>query len=175
MGKTVFFLGAGFSADAGGPIQNDIIKWILDEKFLEQFKYEQTVVSARENFIRFIEKDLEINEKLWNNIALEDIFTPIDRAVVNNRSFKNFDIKKLVNLREEFHFLMGVAIHYGVDYNRKDDQYIDDFAKKLNEVAKKRLKNIANDNVSIISSNWDLLLDNSLNKILQQYCAEEKV
>ena len=29
--------------------------------------------------------------------------------------------------------------------------------------------------MSIISSNWDLLLDNSLNKILQQYCAEEKV
>lgn len=29
MNKTVFFLGAGFSKDAGGPIQNQIIETIF--------------------------------------------------------------------------------------------------------------------------------------------------
>jgi len=38
MNKTVYFLGAGFSADAGGPIQNQIIQFILDDKFIEKFQ-----------------------------------------------------------------------------------------------------------------------------------------
>ena len=38
MNKTVYFLGAGFSADAGGPIQNQIIQFILDDKFIEKYK-----------------------------------------------------------------------------------------------------------------------------------------
>ena len=33
MGKTVYFLGSGFSKEAGGLVQNEIIKTILDEDF----------------------------------------------------------------------------------------------------------------------------------------------
>ena len=33
MEKTVYFLGSGFSKEAGGLVQNEIIKTILDEDF----------------------------------------------------------------------------------------------------------------------------------------------
>ncbi|WP_433627619.1 hypothetical protein [Chryseobacterium cucumeris] len=174
MSKTVYFLGAGFSADAGGPIQNDIIKFVLSNEFKRCFELNSKVEQARNKFILFIEKDLYIPKDLWNNIALEDIFTPIDRAISNGKSFKGFDVKELVNLREEFHYLMGIAIHYGVDHLDKPKGYIYDFAKYINLVAKERLKGIENDNIAIITTNWDLLLDNDLNRFVRSFSDNEK-
>ena len=140
MNKTVYFLGAGFSADAGGPIQNQIIQFILDDKFIEKFQSNPEVIKARKSFIKFIEKTLSIDKKLWDNIALEDIFTPIDRALSTGKSFKNFGTNELIKLREEFHLLMGSAIKFGVD-NENNKDYINEFAKYINTIAQKRLEN----------------------------------
>ena len=167
MNKTVYFLGAGFSADAGGPIQNQIIQFILDDKFIEKFQSNPEVIKARKNFIKFIEKTLSIDKKLWNNIALEDIFTPIDRALSTGKSFKNFGTNELIKLREEFHLLMGSAIKFGVD-NENNKDYINEFAKYINTIAQKRLEN-GLDEISVITTNWDILLDNSLEDLTRRY------
>jgi NAD-dependent SIR2 family protein deacetylase len=167
MNKTVYFLGAGFSADAGGPIQNQIIQFILDDKFIEKFQSNPEVIKARKSFIKFIEKTLSIDKKLWDNIALEDIFTPIDRALSTGKSFKNFGTNELIKLREEFHLLMGSAIKFGVD-NENNKDYINEFAKYINTIAKKRLEN-GLDEIAIITTNWDILLDNSLEDLTRRY------
>lgn len=167
MNKTVYFLGAGFSADAGGPIQNQIIQFILDDKFIKKFQSNPEVIKARKNFIKFIEKTLSIDKKLWNNIALEDIFTPIDRALSTGKSFKNFGTNELIKLREEFHLLMGSAIKFGVD-NENNKDYINEFAKYINTIAKKRLEN-GLDEIAVITTNWDILLDNSLEDLTRRY------
>ena len=167
MNKTVYFLGAGFSADAGGPIQNQIIQFILDDKFIEKFQSNPEVIKARKSFIKFIEKTLSIDKKLWDNIALEDIFTPIDRALSTGKSFKNFGTNELIKLREEFHLLMGSAIKFGVD-NENNKDYINEFAKYINTIAQKRLEN-GLDEISVITTNWDILLDNSLEDLTRRY------
>ena len=167
MNKTVYFLGAGFSADAGGPIQNQIIQFILDDKFIEKFQSNPEVIKARKSFIKFIEKTLSIDKKLWDNIALEDIFTPIDRALSTGKSFKNFGTNELIKLREEFHLLMGSAIKFGVD-NENNKDYINEFAKYINTIAQKRLEN-GWDEISVITTNWDILLDNSLEDLTRRY------
>ena len=167
MNKTVYFLGAGFSADAGGPIQNQIIQFILDDKFIEKFQSNPEVIKARKSFIKFIEKTLSIDKKLWDNIALEDIFTPIDRALSTGKSFKNFGTNELIKLREEFHLLMGSAIKFGVD-NENNKDYINEFAKYINTIAQKRLEN-GLDEISVITTNWDILLDNSLEDLRRRY------
>ena len=167
MNKTVYFLGAGFSADAGGPIQNQIIQFILDDKFIKKFQSNPEVIKARKNFIKFIEKTLSIDKKLWNNIALEDIFTPIDRALSTGKSFKNFGTNELIKLREEFHLLMGSAIKFGVD-NENNKDYINEFAKYINTIAQKRLEN-GLDEIAVITTNWDILLDNSLEDLTRRY------
>lgn len=167
MNKTVYFLGAGFSADAGGPIQNQIIQFILDDKFENEFQYKPEVINARKSFIKFIEKTLSIDKKLWDNIALEDIFTPIDRALSTGKSFKNFGTNELIKLREEFHLLMGSAIKFGVD-NESNKDYINEFAKYIDTIAIKRLEN-GLDEIAVITSNWDILLDNSLDKLTRMY------
>ncbi|HAT3992248.1 hypothetical protein HZQ84_10545 [Elizabethkingia anophelis] len=175
MEKTVYFLGAGFSADAGGPIQNDIIKFILKENFDLIFNEEKDILKAKKSFINFIRKDLLIPKNLWPEISLEDVFTPIDRSLSNGKSFKNYDVKELVNLRESFHLLMGAAINYGLDYSKKSKQYIDQFASFIDSVAKQRLEDISKDQISIITTNWDLLVDNALNKLVKKFSENEQI
>ncbi|MFC4163891.1 hypothetical protein ACFOWU_09510 [Epilithonimonas zeae] len=173
MKKTVYFLGAGFSADAGGPIQNQIIQFILDEDFTIKFIDREDILQAKEEFILFIKDTLQIDKKLWDSIALEDIFTPIDRSLSNGKSFKNFDVKELSNKREKFHLLMGAAIKYGVDYRKKNSEYIDNFAVYINKIAKERLID-QKDQIAIITTNWDIILDNSLNELVKEYSQQEE-
>lgn len=174
MDKTVYFLGAGFSADAGGPIQNQIIQFILSNDFVLKFNDKQNIIKARKEFISFIKDTLEIEENLWDSIALEDIFTPIDRSLSNGKSFKNFDIKDLTIKREKFHLLMGAAIQYGVDFQGRQKDYIEDFSKYINDVAKERLEDQKKDQIAIITTNWDILLDNSLNKLVRNFSIIEE-
>lgn len=174
MSKTVYFLGAGFSADAGGPIQNQIIQFVLDQDFVNIFSSNDNIIKARKKFISFIKDTLQIEEELWDTIALEDIFTPIDRSLSTGKSFKNFDVKDLTDLREKFHLLMGAAIQYGVDYQHKSKNYIDNFASYINSIAKERLEDLKKDQIAIITTNWDILLDNSLNKFVREFSLYEK-
>lgn len=173
MSKTVYFLGAGFSADAGGPIQNQIIQFILDNRFNREFTSED-ILGAKTEFVSFIEDTLQIPRDLWDSIALEDIFTPIDRSLSNGKSFKNFDIRELSVKREKFHLLMGAAIQYGVDYQHKSKNYIDNFASYINSIAKERLEDLKKDQIAIITTNWDILLDNSLNDLVRSFSVMEE-
>lgn len=175
MSKTVYFLGAGFSADAGGPIQNQIIQFVLSDDFVKKFKNNENIVKARIAFISFIQDTLQIEKQLWHSISLEDIFTPIDRSLSTGKSFKKFDVKCLTDLREEFHLLMGAAIKYGVDYQNKSKNYIDEFAKYINSIAKERLDDPAKDQIAIITTNWDILLDNSLDRLVREFSMREMV
>lgn len=174
MSKTVYFLGAGFSADAGGPIQNEIIQFILDDHFNFKFSGREDILDAKAEFVEFIEKTLQIERNLWDSIALEDIFTPIDRSLSNGKSFKNFDVKELSVKRQKFHLLMGAAIKYGVDYRHKNKEYIDNFAEYVNKIARVRLIDQKQDNIALITTNWDILLDNSLNDLVKSYSQEKE-
>mgnify|MGYP003099008923 CR=1 FL=1 len=51
MEKTVYFLGSGFSKEAGGLVQNEIIKTILDEDFT---RGNERLIKAKDNFIGFL-------------------------------------------------------------------------------------------------------------------------
>ena len=83
------------------------------------------------------------------------------------KSFKNFGTNELIKLREEFHLLMGSAIKFGVD-NENNKDYINEFAKYINTIAKKRLEN-GLDEIAVITTNWDILLDNSLEDLTRRY------
>ena len=57
MEKTVYFLGSGFSKEAGGLVQNEIIKTILDEDFT---RGNERLIKAKDNFIGFLKEELHI-------------------------------------------------------------------------------------------------------------------
>ena len=59
MEKTVYFLGSGFSKEAGGLVQNEIIKTLLDEDFT---RGNERLIKAKDNFIGFLMEELHIYE-----------------------------------------------------------------------------------------------------------------
>ena len=59
MEKTVYFLGSGFSKEAGGLVQNEIIKTILDEDFTWG---NERLIKAKNNFIGFLKEEMHIYE-----------------------------------------------------------------------------------------------------------------
>lgn len=161
--KTVFFLGAGFSKDAGGPIQNELIETIFTEEFSECL--DKKGKQALSNFKAFLKNGMYIEDVHDQRVSLEDIITPIDRCIWDGRSFGSFSHKKLVEGRSELHFLLAKAIQYRVDKTPGDANYIKTFTEYICSLAKKRVEDPNEDNVAIITTNWDILLDNQLNKI----------
>ncbi|MBD5229155.1 MAG: hypothetical protein HDS69_03850 [Bacteroidales bacterium] len=160
--KTIFFLGAGFSKDAGGPIQNEIIQNILSPDFYERFSDNEDVVKSIDEFKEFLRKELLLSEEKFSKIALEDVFTPIDRCIAQGLSLGSYSAESLMDLREKLHLLMARSIQYGVDFRGHNKNYITKFAHYINSIAKQRITNPELDGIGIITTNWDILLDNSL-------------
>lgn len=158
--KTVYVLGAGFSIEAGAPSQENIVSKIfeINEKDPSFFN-----VKKINQFIDFLNLTLNIEKKYHNTIQLEDIFTPLDSCISNNISFRNLNVEKLKETRQLVFELIGLTFQYLLNNTQKD--YIDTFSKYIVQEAKKRLYSKL-DLVSIISTNWDILLDNSINNII---------
>lgn len=166
--KTIFFLGAGFSKDAGGPIQNEIIQNILSPDFYEHFSDNEDVVKSIDDFKNYLKKELLLSEIQFSKIALEDVFTPIDRCISQGSSLGSYSAKNLIDFRETLHLLMARSIQYGVDSQGIDNNYIAKFANYINTQAKKRIMEPQFDNIGIITTNWDILLDNKLYDLTKQ-------
>lgn len=159
MNKTVYILGAGFSKEASAPSQEELVNKIFE--IHSQFPYEFTNGTV-DSFKTFLTDTLLIPENLHNKIPLEDIFTPLDRCLADNISFRNLDIDQIKEIRGLIYYLIGKTLE--ILLRNSEKTYIDNFANHLVEKASKRLNHSYRevDNVSVLSTNWDSLLDNSL-------------
>ena len=167
--KTVYFLGAGFSKDAGGPIQNEIINTLLSDEFSSKYNSDTVVSDQLEMFKKFLNEIMCIPESHFRNISLEDVFTPIDRCIADGKSFGKHSLEKLVVIRENLHLLLALSIQYCVDKPNNNKKYINIFAKYINDICENKIGcKFDNDFVSIITTNWDILLDNSLNDAIKK-------
>jgi len=109
-----------------------------------------------------LEHTLLVPPHLHNKIPLEDIFTPLDRCLLDNLSFRNLSINEVREMRDLIYYLIGRTIQCILRQSGK--QFINDFAKHVVEASSERInRNYSNcDPVSVISTNWDILLDNAL-------------
>ena len=157
--KTVYILGAGFSKEAGAPSQEELVKKIFEIATNNPNEFQPKYI---DEFQKFLKDTLCIPENLHNKIPLEDIFTPLDRCIIDNISFRELDVKKTIEIRELIYYLIGKTMDFILKGSVTKD-YIDKFAKyiiKKSSVRKNYKYSI--DSVSVISTNWDILLDNSI-------------
>ncbi len=157
--KTVYILGAGFSKPAKAPVQSEIINeiFLLDPIELDS-RYKDIFIKNRDAFKEHLTNTMYIQESKLGDVQLEDVYTPIDRCIIDNQSFRNIAPEKLMNIRDQINSL--IIILYDHKLRNISNVYIDDFAKYLVE---KRASKIKSDPYAIISTNWDILLDNALN------------
>jgi hypothetical protein len=161
MDKTVYILGAGFSKDLNAPLQSEIMKEIfsLDPEELD-YSVRRVFLENKEIFCDFLENVLFISPSGFSEIRLEDIYTPIDRCILENVSFRNVSKADLIELRQKINALIVILFQKKLQ-NFAQYSYADQFAEYLANL--KRNQQTPKDIFSIISLNWDIIFDNALN------------
>ena len=157
--KTVYILGAGFSVGAGAPSQANLIR----EIFKLNNENPSTFRSGKiEEFQKFLLETMHLPETMHESVPLEDIYTPIDSCIINNTSFRNLSVGELESKRKLILELIGITLRHLLEGS--DQDYIKSFAQRLVKQSKLRkdYKYRSIDNVSVLSTNWDILLDNAI-------------
>ena len=149
--KCVFFLGAGFSADAGIPLQRELLPELLLTSENEQIKDTLDFLTKIFSFKYEKPGHIETDKNVYPN--LEDIFSAIDTAIINDEYLKDFSPNKLKKFREDL--VLGILDL--INKSIGNDNYIKDFSKELTDY---RLKTENNDPFAIITTNWDIVLLN---------------
>lgn len=176
-GKVVYVLGAGFSIPAGAPTQTQI----LGDIFNLDVRTER-IQEAKARLQDFLEDDLRIKRDEISQVALEDVYTPIDRCIADGTALKSRSAVELREIREDLAYLISIAISRRIVRRQMAEPpvspYIRDFALYIVAKAAKRAELAVNasnsyhakeyDPLSIISLNWDILLDNQLHWTLQE-------
>jgi hypothetical protein len=169
--KTVYVLGAGFSVNAGGPIQKDLLGNLLE------ITGGPEIDESKKLLDEYLTQALSIKREHLSKFTLEDVFTPMDRCLADGSSIKGIATARLNKIRDSLQHLIAVAIHNRMASKSSDDkQYVYKFAEHLTRLMAKR-KRLAEgatsdqavkeyDPVSVISLNWDTVLDVSLHKVL---------
>ena len=162
MGKTVYILGAGFSKESGAPLQSEIVDEImqLNTTYLDP-RYQKIFHRNRESFKKFLEQTLFIEPASFKNVALEDIFTPLDRCIFDNLSFRNISPHELFTIRQNLISLIVILFDHRLRGIENEAPYVPRFAQHLVDLRKLHHNN---DPFSVISTNWDIVLDNAIVK-----------
>jgi len=170
-GKTVYVLGAGFSIPAGAPSQAGIMGRIFHLR-----RQGKAFDSARQRLREFLELDLALAEEQFPHVPLEDIYTPIDRCIANNCSFRSHTVGDLVRIRQALGLVISRAIAESIPRKKAPADYIHRFAGLLVSQAARRAeiarqatstrRGKSYDPFAVISLNWDILLDNALHEAL---------
>lgn len=167
MDKTVYILGAGFSVEAGAPTQASIIKeaFRIENMNTGVFKEKEFTI-----FRDFLSEQLNMPEELFPEVELEDIFTPLDRCLSDSSQYRGIGLDQIMEIRQAVFYVVGKTIQVLLDETGSSKQYIDDFAKYLTQKSSVRADSNyrREDPVSVISTNWDILLDNSIYKAISE-------
>lgn len=170
MKKTVYILGAGFSIPAGGPTQAQIMENIWN------ISSPDFAVERRNSLKHFLQTVLNVDEQ---KVQLEDIYTPIDRCLADGVALRGQNLVQMTKHREDLGYLISLAIKKCFDSRPSvDSEYAQTFAAFLvNKASVRATKALTTDSAqkakdhdpfAIISLNWDVLLDNALNKELRK-------
>lgn len=168
-GKTVYVLGAGFSAGAKFPVQSalyDIIKdpFLFSEVDLEEPPdYLSELKDHHEKITEFCKTafcESEIPQ------SLEDVFTLLDQTIHSNSHFAKYSVSDLHLIRDSWIRLLIWFFHF------RASQYIDSgnssYQRFSAALLKKRIEaQISGDPLSILSLNWDSLLEDSFYSVIK--------
>ncbi len=162
MSKIVYILGAGFSIPYGIPAQKDIMKNCFDdEEFLKEMK------KFYREFYLFSSKKL--TKPALSKIPLEDVFSLLDKSIKSAHKYKQLKVSDFIKIENT---LTNKIATYFESIN-EDNTYIKNFMDKLINFRKSCGDD---DKQSIITLNWDNLIDKYLqtelqdNEIALDYC-----
>ncbi|GAB3776646.1 hypothetical protein GCM10028818_22670 [Spirosoma horti] len=96
--KVVYITGAGFSMDFGAPSQAHIIKEIFKLRATYPKKTKPKINNWIDQFEKFLKESLYVSDLEMDYYTLEDIYTPIDRSILEATSFREHTSNQLLEL-----------------------------------------------------------------------------
>ncbi len=179
--KTVYIIGAGFSYEAGFPLQTGILKRIQDFRFdvLSGITTDDFLILS-ELFLSHQERSNTLKEFLTRvfsssvNPSLEDVFTLLDQTIASRGFCLRYSWKELNDINDFLKRAILTIFHYSVEkLKQKPVLFYNQFSSYLLE---ERLKNgLAKDCVSVISLNWDSLIEDTIYDCIRSIDAYKKI
>lgn len=140
--KTIFILGAGFSAPARVPTQGALLGKVLNQ-------------NVNDKLTDFIQRVFGLDHDQASDLALEDVYTAIHKAVARNQAIKGYNSESLKRLEILLTQRISHAINVEVDPELEATSYLAQFIRYLQGGAR-------TNSFGVVSLNWDILLDRRL-------------
>lgn len=146
--KTVFVFGAGFSKAAGMPLQQELLPEIMKLDIGFEFERVRIPVTAfiKENF-----PGVQIER-----LTLEDLFTILDKAVLNKEYFGGYKWQDLYSIRKGLIRALLVLINERIKENRENLSFYNAMGKFI--LAQSH-------SIGVISLNWDTVFETVINNL----------
>lgn len=175
--KTVYVLGAGFSAGADLPVQSKILGNILS-KIGYSFSGILATESEKE-FQKLLDGKIEEVNRFVGRCfpgqdqSLEDIFTLLDQTIQTNSQFKGYSSLDLQQIRKTWiELLVGYFHALSAGYLQSENTVCQRFVSAL--LKQKIDKGQEQDPCSIISLNWDSIIEDSLYEVIERTATHGK-
>jgi NAD-dependent SIR2 family protein deacetylase len=157
---TIFFLGAGFSKAAGAPLQSELIEKVLD---YEGHNYGNPIAEYKSRLNLFLENAFGLNDDQKRNFNLEDFYTPIDKCINDKISFRGYSVEYIRQISNELSRLISIVIDNELVNFSGNTDFLDDFCQYISRNSN---DSPSKKKCSIITTNWDILLDRRIFQIL---------
>ena len=128
--KTVFFLGAGFSCAAGAPSQKELLDKVIN---YSGYNYGNPVENYLDEIKMFFRDAFSLDDNKMKDFSLEDFYTPIDKCITQNSSFRGYSIDHIKKIRNELSILISIVIDAELTNSNKDQTYLDKFVDLIIE------------------------------------------
>jgi hypothetical protein len=155
--NTIFVLGAGFSAPAHLPLQAELMRGVMKRTSPQPFQ-----LDARDTLKRMFDA---LDSTELKTVSLEDVFTMLDRARKTGETIRGFSHQ---DIQDSYKSLVQTIVQEFRRPLTDMDFTSSPFPAFVDELIKKRHGNGSNDDqesdeFSIVSLNWDTILDHLLN------------
>ena len=151
IGKTVYILGAGFSKEAGIPLQGDLLPQILETEF------DSDLAKHKDTLELFIYNIFGLKGDQAKKLDLEDIYTPINQSISKDEYIKSYPPSELKAIETS----INILIAHIIEYSKGKKNYINTF---VNYLINDKKKAPTTDHIAVISLNWDTVVDDRLFK-----------
>lgn len=158
--KTVFILGAGFSRPADYPLQSEIISNLKALSLMDYSSSDlESEIDARNIATEFLAEAFPGAAP-----SLEDVFTLLDQTI-HDEGFYNSNWRDLYNIRDSFKKAIWSLYKNKSGNNTKSDFYS---YLAANLIKERVAVGQAGDPFSVVSLNWDTLLEDSIYNCIER-------
>jgi NAD-dependent SIR2 family protein deacetylase len=107
------------------------------------------------------------------NVTLEDLFTLFDKIILGHEHFQNYSTEKIVSIHQALRKCIIFLLAYkSSEIEQKKTKICQLFARRIFETRMK--SNQKDDVLSVITMNWDTLLESELFKLCKKYNSQTK-